>query len=58
MANAVSHGHYGETESNGNAKESDMSEESSSATSEDQNECTEQFGEEFVTCFHNSLNFS
>jgi hypothetical protein len=35
-----------------------MSKESSTATSKDQNERAEQFGEEFVTNFHNVLIFN
>ncbi len=58
VANAVGHGYNGQTEGDGNAKETDMSKESSTATSKDQNERAEQFGEEFVTNFHNVLIFN
>jgi hypothetical protein len=60
VTHTVSHGHNGQTESDGNAKESEGStgEDGSTATAKHQNECAEQFGEEFVTCFHNVLNFN
>jgi hypothetical protein len=35
-----------------------MSEECGAAASKDQNECAEQFSEEFVTVFHNALSLS
>ena len=58
VTDTISHGHHSETKGDGYAKESDMSEEGGTAAAENQNECAEQFGEEFVTCFHNVLNFS
>ena len=53
VTNAVSHGNNGKTESNGYAKETNMSEDCSTATTEDKYEGAEQFGEEFVTNLHN-----
>ena len=58
MTDTIGHGHHGETESDGYAKESNMSEKSGSATAKHQDECAEQFSKKLVTCFHNSLNFS
>jgi hypothetical protein len=60
MADAVGHGHHGQTEGDVNAKETNgaTSEDGSAATSENEDECAEQFGEKFVTCFHNCLNFN
>jgi hypothetical protein len=60
VADTVCHGYNGQTEGNGNAKESKGStgENGGTATAKHQNECAEQFGEEFVTCFHNVLNFN
>ena len=55
VADAISHGHHGQTEGDGNAKETDMSEEGGTATSKDEDECAEQFGEEFVTNLHSLL---
>ena len=56
VTDAVSHGNDGQTEGDGNAKESDMSEDCSTATTENKNEGAEQFGEEFVTNFHSIKN--
>ena len=58
VTDAVGHSHHSQTEGDGYAKETDMSEECSAAASEYQNECAEQFGEEFVTRFHNFLKFN
>ena len=57
MTDTIGHSHHGETESDGDAKETDVAKQSGTATAENQNERAEQFGEEFVTHFHNSLNF-
>jgi hypothetical protein len=58
VTDAVGHGHHGETEGDGYAKEANVSEQGGTATAKYQNECAEQFGEELVTCFHNVLNFN
>lgn len=52
MANAISHGDHGETKGDGYTKESDVSKDCCTATTENKNECAEEFGEEFVTDFH------
>ena len=58
VTNAVGHGHHSQTESDGYAKETNVSEKSGTATTEHQNECAEQFGEELVANLHNTLNFN
>lgn len=53
MADAIGHSHYGETEGDGYAKETDVSEDCGTATTENKHESAEQFSKEFVTHFHN-----
>ena len=58
VADAISHGNHSQTKGDGNAKETNMSEEGGTATSENEDECAEQFGEELVANFHNVLSFN
>ena len=60
MADTVGHGNHGETEGDGNAKESDGSagKDGCAAATENEDERAEQFGEKLVSDFHNVLNFN
>ena len=53
VTDAVGHSDDCETEGDSNTKESNMTKDCSTATTENKNERAEQFGEEFVTDFHN-----
>jgi hypothetical protein len=55
VSDTVSHSDYSETESDGDTEETDFTtgKNGGTATTKHQNECADQFGEEFVTCFHN-----
>lgn len=58
VTDTISHSHNGETKSDSNTKETNFSsgKDCSTATTENKNECAEQFGEEFVTNFHSIKN--
>lgn len=57
VSDAVSHGNHGKTKSDGDTKKTNMSEDCSTATTENKNERAEQLGEEFVTNLHSNLIF-